>query len=99
MASLSMGSRDPICFKQRLQRRRHLNCAVRLLPGLNQGDEKAGQSGATAVENMRMKILPIASFEAQIHAASLKILAVRTTRNFQVLPLPWRPHLDVKSFG
>src|SRR5258708_30844756 len=88
------GSRgDAFGLEASLQRGWNLETAIGLLARFHQRHEEPGQRGAAAVEDVRELVVAAFAFEAQIHPARLKLLAIRATRHLQVLPLPRPPSL------
>src|SRR3954466_10281504 len=90
---------DPIGFQIGLERSRNANGSVRLLMRFHQRDKEPGQRGAAAVQHVRELLFPLLGLEAQVHSASLKVLAVRAARHFKVAALARSPDLDVVSLG
>src|SRR5271167_872909 len=82
-----------------LQRRRDFDGAVGLLMSFNEGDEQAGEGCPASVEDVRKAVVAGIGLEAEIHAASLEILAIRAARDFEVSALPRCPDFNVISFG
>ena len=44
---------------------------------------------------MRKQVVAGIRFETEIHAARLEVFAIGAARNFEISPLPRRPHFDV----
>src|SRR5690242_1685881 len=81
------------------QRLGHDYAAIRLLESFHESHKQSRERRSAPVQDVRKAVLALLCLEPQIHAAGLKILAIRNARNLQVTPLPWRPNLYVVSFG
>src|SRR5690606_22628654 len=78
---------------------RHFDAAIGLLIVFENGDQRAADGEARAVQ--RVDELGLAFFvaEARVHAARLEIAAVRDRADLAVLALAWEPDLEVIGFA